>query len=306
MFGTIPRISPPLGTNVGNTGSLTRVDTMHITNDTINTTTTTNVAQNVVNENLPQLFNSIGGSHVTNVPEFNKEDFTSWKVRFLVFLDGLEPYYLKTLEDGPFVPLSNMSTPTNPLRKPHNQWTYAEARLANQDKRLKTHEGPSDKRDTKIVALRLKFNAFKALEVEREEREDGGVVDDDYEEGPMVIHMKKRLLVEMLAFMMIGDSLTPRLEDTKYFKKKEAFKKHALMMLDDSPPRHEDIKYLNEQAFMMIGHEDNKYLIEQAFMKIADSLTPGPEDVKYLKKKEALKKHALMMLDYSPPGHEDI
>ncbi|GJU18275.1 hypothetical protein Tco_1146241 [Tanacetum coccineum] len=29
------------------------------------------------------------------------------------------------------------------------------------------HEGPSDTRDTKIVALRLKFNAFKALEGEK-------------------------------------------------------------------------------------------------------------------------------------------
>ncbi|GKD27303.1 hypothetical protein Tco_1233517 [Tanacetum coccineum] len=42
-----------------------------------------------------------GGSHVINVPAFDKEDFMSWKVRFLVFLDGLEPYLLKTLDDGP-------------------------------------------------------------------------------------------------------------------------------------------------------------------------------------------------------------
>nr|GEX57118.1 hypothetical protein [Tanacetum cinerariifolium] len=94
-----------------------------------------------------------GGSHVTNVPEFDKKDFTSWKVRFLVFLDGLEPYLMKTLECGPFVPLSNLSTSINPL----------------------THEGPSDTRDTKIVALRLKFNAFKALEGEKDN-------DSDFEE----------------------------------------------------------------------------------------------------------------------------
>ncbi|GKB11062.1 hypothetical protein Tco_0844985 [Tanacetum coccineum] len=81
--------------------------------------------------NLPQLLDSRGGLHVTNVPEFDKEDFMSCKVRFLVFLDGLEPYLLKTLEDGPFAPLLNLSTSTNPLRKPHNQWTHTEARLAN-------------------------------------------------------------------------------------------------------------------------------------------------------------------------------
>ncbi|GKC84569.1 hypothetical protein Tco_1140286, partial [Tanacetum coccineum] len=163
MSETIPPIPPPPGTNPSNTGSPNRVDTMPTTNDTINTTTTTNVAQ----------------------------------IRFLVFLDGLEPYLLKTLEDGPFVPLSNLSTSTNPLRKPQNQWTNAEARLANQDKRLKNiiisclpndvmkvviksetakamwndlilaHEGPSDTRDTKIAAIRLKFNSFKALEGEK-------------------------------------------------------------------------------------------------------------------------------------------
>ncbi|GJR30296.1 retrovirus-related pol polyprotein from transposon TNT 1-94 [Tanacetum coccineum] len=151
----------------------------------------------VVDENLPQLLDSRGGSHVTNVPAFDKEDFTSWKVRFLVFLDGLEPYLLKTLEDGPFVPMSSLSTSENPLPKRQNQWSNAESRLANQDKRLKSiiisclpndvmksvikcktakemwndlilaHEGPSDTRDTKIAALRLKFNAFKSLEGEK-------------------------------------------------------------------------------------------------------------------------------------------
>ncbi|GKE49839.1 retrovirus-related pol polyprotein from transposon TNT 1-94 [Tanacetum coccineum] len=148
-------------------------------------------------ENLPQLLDSKGGSHVINVLAFDKENFTSWKVRFLVFLDGLEPYLLKTLEDRPFVPMLNFSTSKNPLPKRQNQWSNAESHLANQDKRLKSiiisclpnvvmksvikwktakemwndlilaHEGPSDTRDTKIASLRLKFNAFKSLEGEK-------------------------------------------------------------------------------------------------------------------------------------------
>ncbi|GJU16571.1 hypothetical protein Tco_1144537 [Tanacetum coccineum] len=194
MFGTVPPIPPPLGTNTGkpSISSPNRVDT--IPNDTINNTATTNVNQNVVDENLLQLLNSRGGSHVTNVPKFNKEDFTSWKVRFLVYLDDLKPYLLEILKDGPFVPLLNLFTPTNPLPKPQKQWSHVDKCLANQDKRLKSiiisylpndviksvikckttksmwndlilaHEGPSDTRDTKIAALRLKFNAFKALE----------------------------------------------------------------------------------------------------------------------------------------------
>ncbi|GJT28788.1 retrovirus-related pol polyprotein from transposon TNT 1-94 [Tanacetum coccineum] len=194
MSDTVPPIPPPFGANTGNPSSPIRAGNQ---TDTINNTTTTNVAQNVVDENLPQLLDSRGGSHVTNVHEFDEEDFSSWKDRFLIYLDGLEPYLLEIVENGPFVPLSPLSTSTNPLPKPQNQWSYADRRLANQDKRLKsilisclptnvmksvikctsakaiwtdlilTHEGPSETKDTKIAALRLKFNAFKALEGEK-------------------------------------------------------------------------------------------------------------------------------------------
>ncbi|GJU39443.1 hypothetical protein Tco_1192400 [Tanacetum coccineum] len=139
MSGTVPPIPPPLGTSTSNPGSpnVNRVDTMPST-ENINTTTTTNVGQNGVDENLPQLLDSRGGSHVSNVPKFDKDNFTSWKIRFLVFLDGLEPYLMTTLEEGPYVPMSNLSTPTNPLPKRQNQWSHTECRLANQDKRLKS------------------------------------------------------------------------------------------------------------------------------------------------------------------------
>nr|GEW38090.1 hypothetical protein [Tanacetum cinerariifolium] len=83
MSGTIPPIPPPFDASSGNPGSpnVNRVDTMPATTDLINTTNTTNMSQSVVDENLPQLLDSRGGSHVTNVPTFDKEDFTSWKVR---------------------------------------------------------------------------------------------------------------------------------------------------------------------------------------------------------------------------------
>ncbi|GJS52242.1 retrovirus-related pol polyprotein from transposon TNT 1-94 [Tanacetum coccineum] len=67
-----------------------------------------------------------GGSNVTNVPAFDKEDFMNWKVRFLC----------KTAKE---------------------MWNDL----------ILAHEGPSDTRDTKIVALRLKFNAFKSIEGEK-------------------------------------------------------------------------------------------------------------------------------------------
>ncbi|GJW60402.1 hypothetical protein Tco_0109737 [Tanacetum coccineum] len=79
MSGTIPPIPPPFGASSGNPDSpnVNRFDTMPTTTDPINITTATNVAQSVVDENLHQLLDSRGGSHVINVPAFEKEDFTS-------------------------------------------------------------------------------------------------------------------------------------------------------------------------------------------------------------------------------------
>nr|GEW01287.1 retrovirus-related Pol polyprotein from transposon TNT 1-94 [Tanacetum cinerariifolium] len=140
MSGTLPPILPPLGTSAGSPSgpNANRVDKMPNADPT--NTTTTNIARNIIgenNDNLPQLLDSRGGSYVTNVLAFDKDDFTSWKIRFLVFLDGLKPYLITTLKDGLFVPMSNLSTPTNPLPKRQNQCSNAESRLANQDKRLK-------------------------------------------------------------------------------------------------------------------------------------------------------------------------
>ncbi|GJU56119.1 hypothetical protein Tco_1229833 [Tanacetum coccineum] len=74
MSVAIPPILPPFGASSGNPGSpnTSRVDTMPTTTDLINTTTTKNVAQSVVDENLPQLLDSRGGSHVINVLAFDK------------------------------------------------------------------------------------------------------------------------------------------------------------------------------------------------------------------------------------------
>ncbi|GKC86160.1 hypothetical protein Tco_1141877 [Tanacetum coccineum] len=74
MSDTVPPIPLPFGANTGNPSSPIKAGNPA---DTINNTTTTNVVQNVVNENLPQLLDSRGGSHVTNVLEFDEEDFSS-------------------------------------------------------------------------------------------------------------------------------------------------------------------------------------------------------------------------------------
>ncbi|GJZ74397.1 hypothetical protein Tco_0638543 [Tanacetum coccineum] len=133
----------------------------------------------------------LSGSDVTNVPQFDVEDFSSWKDMFLVYLDGLEPYLLEILENGPFIPKYPASTPENVLIKPQKQWSSEDKKLVNQDKRLKSsiisclpnkimksviqcttaksmwnglilgHQEPSEIRDTKIAALRLNSMLLK-------------------------------------------------------------------------------------------------------------------------------------------------
>nr|GEY00430.1 retrovirus-related Pol polyprotein from transposon TNT 1-94 [Tanacetum cinerariifolium] len=84
MSETVPPIPPPLGTNTGspNNPNFNRVDMMPNI-DTTNTSPTINVSRSVVDDDLllPQLLDSRGGSHITIVPMFDKDDFTSWKIR---------------------------------------------------------------------------------------------------------------------------------------------------------------------------------------------------------------------------------
>ncbi|GKA94449.1 reverse transcriptase domain-containing protein [Tanacetum coccineum] len=165
MSGTIPPILPPLGTNTGNVASPNRVDT--IPNDNTNNMTTNNVAQNVGNEDLPQLLDSKGGFHVTNVPGFDKEDFSSWKDRFLVYLDVLEPCLLedrKLANQDKRLKSIIISCLPNDVMKSVIKCTTAKAMWTNL---VLAHEGLSDTKDTNIAALRLKFNAFKELEGEK-------------------------------------------------------------------------------------------------------------------------------------------
>nr|GEU53193.1 retrovirus-related Pol polyprotein from transposon TNT 1-94 [Tanacetum cinerariifolium] len=203
-----------------------------------------------------------GGSHITNVPTFDKDDFISWKIRFLVFLDGFKSYLIITFEDGPFVPMSNLSTPANPLPKCQNQWSNAESRLANPDKRLKSiitgclpndvmksvikyktakemwielclaYEGPSNTRDTKITALRFKFNAFKALEGEKlngtytrpkcllNDLENNRVIISQYEDNDSDVEEYKKTNNESMANLNAEYHERTMLENQKRFYKR--------------------------------------------------------------------------------------
>ncbi|GKD86072.1 hypothetical protein Tco_1357226, partial [Tanacetum coccineum] len=104
---------------------LNLVDTMPTATNPVNATTTINVSQSVVDENLPQLLDSRRGSHVTSVPLTKR-----------ILQVGKLVIKCKTAKE---------------------MWNDL----------ILVHKVPSNTKDTKIAALRLKFNAFKSLEGEK-------------------------------------------------------------------------------------------------------------------------------------------
>nr|GEV72729.1 uncharacterized mitochondrial protein AtMg00810-like [Tanacetum cinerariifolium] len=172
MSSTVPPpILPSFETSTSNTSSpnANRVDTMPLTNDPNNTTNTTNVSQSVVDENLPQLLDSRGGSHVTNVPTFDKEDFTSWKVRnhqghaFMEISED-EPLVGKAdARSGQWVDITMKKDEISDLKKVIDKWTYikvtldqllSEQVLGNIVKAL----GGKGRRNEKISSKEVVFN----------------------------------------------------------------------------------------------------------------------------------------------------
>nr|GEW02129.1 uncharacterized mitochondrial protein AtMg00810-like [Tanacetum cinerariifolium] len=82
MYDTVPPIRSLFRANTSNHSSLNRAGNP---TNTINNTTTTNVVQNVVDENLPKLLDSREGSHDTNVPKFDEDDFSTLRLKFNAF-----------------------------------------------------------------------------------------------------------------------------------------------------------------------------------------------------------------------------
>nr|GEX22657.1 retrovirus-related Pol polyprotein from transposon TNT 1-94 [Tanacetum cinerariifolium] len=178
MFGTIP---PPLVTNPGNTGSPNKVNTN--LNDNTNNTGTNNVASNVVVEYLPQLLDSRRGSHVINVPKFNIEEFSSFKDRLANQDKRLKSIIILRLP--------------NDVMKSVIKCTIARSIWNDL---ILAHEGPSDTKDTKIAALRLKFNTFKALE----EKSGKGLVAESFDWNKEYISSEDEGVTKVKTFMAIA------------------------------------------------------------------------------------------------------
>ncbi|GKD21338.1 hypothetical protein Tco_1223041 [Tanacetum coccineum] len=62
-------------------------------NNSQNFTVNNNNANNIPNNDLPQLL--VSGGHVILVPQLEVDDFQNYKDRMLAYLDGIEPFILK-------------------------------------------------------------------------------------------------------------------------------------------------------------------------------------------------------------------
>lgn len=140
---------------------------------------------------VPQLVDKKGGSYSATAPRLEVGKFNKWKKRMLCYLTRMEPYYIKLVNDGPYVPKTAQS-----LIKPEAQWTQDERRVVNQDQRLKSiiisclpddimesvincptakqtwtdlvhsYKGPPDTKKNRIMDLKLEYNTFRAKDSE--------------------------------------------------------------------------------------------------------------------------------------------
>ncbi|GKA90316.1 hypothetical protein Tco_0812186 [Tanacetum coccineum] len=79
---------------------------------------------------VPRLVDKKGGSYAAVAPKLELGKFNKWKKRMLYYLEGMEPYYLKSKET----------------------WTDL----------VYSFEGPSDTKENRIMDLKLEYQTFKA------------------------------------------------------------------------------------------------------------------------------------------------
>ncbi|PWA80314.1 hypothetical protein CTI12_AA197830 [Artemisia annua] len=145
----------------------------------------------MVDNDVPQLVDKKGGSYSATAPRLEVGKFNKWKKRMLCYLNGMEPYYIKLINEGPYIPKT-----AEGLVKPEGQWTIDERRVVNQDQRLKciiisclpddimesvincptakqtwtdlvySYEGPSDTKENRVMDLKLEYNTFRAKDTE--------------------------------------------------------------------------------------------------------------------------------------------
>lgn len=82
---------------------------------------------------VPQLLNSKSSGYLSTAPKLEVDKFTKWKKWFLCRIVGMEPYLLKCLNDGLYVPKT-----ITILGKIKAQWIDKERKVVNQDQCLKS------------------------------------------------------------------------------------------------------------------------------------------------------------------------
>ncbi|GJU18845.1 hypothetical protein Tco_1146811 [Tanacetum coccineum] len=110
-----------------------------------------------------------GVYHVINVPPFDVDDFSSWKDRFLVYLDGLEPYLLKILENGSYESDSDVEEDTR-----RNSEFLADLNVEFHDRALLANQNRFYKRSRRVIintAGRIMLTEMRSKTYQRRDKD---------------------------------------------------------------------------------------------------------------------------------------
>ncbi|GJS82657.1 retrovirus-related pol polyprotein from transposon TNT 1-94 [Tanacetum coccineum] len=101
--------------------------------------------------NVPQLVDKKGGSYASIAPKLEPGKFNKWKKQMLCYLAGMEPYYLKCINDGPFQPKTAEDDIMDSCVSAKETWADL----------VHSFEGPSDTKENRIINLKLEYQTFR-------------------------------------------------------------------------------------------------------------------------------------------------
>ncbi|GKB42293.1 hypothetical protein Tco_0887235, partial [Tanacetum coccineum] len=104
---------------------------------------------------VPQTLEYKGGQlNTSSVLEV--ENFTNWKKRFMCHIISIEPQFENIISNGPYIPMEADEQINSVINCLTTKSTW--------DDLILYHEGPSDVKESRVMDLKLCYNAFKFKE----------------------------------------------------------------------------------------------------------------------------------------------
>ncbi|GJT66152.1 hypothetical protein Tco_1017632 [Tanacetum coccineum] len=109
----------------------------------------------VAESTVPYLVNKKGGSYAAIAPKLEPRKFNRWKKRMLCYLARMEPYYIKCIKDGPFLP----KTVEDDIMESVISCETTKATWTNL---VHSFAGPSDTKENRSMDLKIEYQTFRA------------------------------------------------------------------------------------------------------------------------------------------------